>query len=163
MADDDGHTIAELVRELEEQERRLVLPRFDDDDAWALGTLLVDLARSRGLSVTVDVRRGRQQLFHAALPGTNADNDSWVERKSRTVQRFDASSYLVGRRIARSGVTPGADRGIDPALYSFHGGSFPVRVAGAGLVATLTVSGLSEAADHALAVEAMTRHLARTG
>ena len=36
------------------------------------------------------VRRGTQQLFHAAREGTTADNDSWVERKVRVVERFRA-------------------------------------------------------------------------
>ncbi len=38
----------DLISELEEQERRLVFDRFDFDDAWALGSRLVDLAALRG-------------------------------------------------------------------------------------------------------------------
>lgn len=35
------------------------------------------------------------------------------------------------------------------------GGSVPIRVRGAGVVAALTISGLSSEDDHALAVEAI--------
>ena len=149
-----------LLATLEEQERRLQLDSFEPDDAWYLGTLLVELARERDLAVTVDVRRPGQVLFHVALAGTTPDNDVWVERKVRVVERFHASSYLVGRRLAAKGRTLGPDQGVDPALYAAHGGSFPVRVRGAGVVGSVTVSGLPQADDHALVVEALERLLA---
>jgi len=112
-----------LIAALQEQERRLVLDRFDENDAWVLGCLLVELARSRDLPVTIDVRRGGHQLFHAARPGTTPDNDRWVERKARVVERFGASSYLVGRRLAAQGRTLDSDAGLEPALHAAHGGS----------------------------------------
>ena len=149
---DDG-----LVAALEEQERRLQLDGFSPDDAWELGTLLVELARERGLAVTVDVRRPGQVLFHVALDGTTPDNDAWVERKVRVVERFHESSYLVGRRLAAKGRTLGPDQGVDPALFAAHGGAFPVRVRGVGVVGSVTVSGLAQADDHALVVEALER------
>ncbi len=77
MTDDDA-----LLAELLDQERRLTFPRFDNETALALGSMLVDTARARGLPVTIDERRAGQQLFHAALPGTAADNDEWVRRKA---------------------------------------------------------------------------------
>ncbi|MFD9243535.1 heme-binding protein, partial [Streptomyces sp. NPDC059556] len=62
------------VSELEAQEARLVLPRFTYEDAWTLGGLLVGMARERGAPVAIDIRRGPQQLFHCALPGSCGDN-----------------------------------------------------------------------------------------
>ena len=61
---------------------------------------MVAAATDRALPVTIDIRRHGQQLFHAALPGTTAENDSWIERKVNVVNRFAAASYLVGRRLA---------------------------------------------------------------
>lgn len=149
-----------LVAALEEQERRLVFARFDNDDAWRLGCLLVDLARERSLPVTVDIRRHGHQLFHAALPGTAPDNDAWIERKVRVVNRFNAASYLVGRRLAAADRTLGPGEGIDPVDYAPHGGSFPVRITDVGVVGTVTVSGLPQGDDHALVVEAIETFLA---
>jgi len=37
--------------------------------------------------------------------------------------------------------------------YMFFGGSIPIRVEGIGVVGTLTISGLKDTEDHALAVE----------
>ncbi|WP_041833763.1 heme-degrading domain-containing protein [Actinoplanes sp. N902-109] len=150
-----------LLRRLQEQEERLVFERFELDDAWQLGSLLVRLAGERSLPVAIDIRRGTQQVFHAALAGSTADNDHWIVRKVRVVERFAASSYLVGRRLAAKGEALDAKYGVDPADYATHGGAFPVRVRGAGVVGVVTVSGLPQADDHALVVQAIEAHLAR--
>lgn len=156
---DDKPTDAELIALLEEQERRLVFFRFDNTDALRLGGLLVRLAEERRLPVAIDIRRGAQQLFHAALPGSVADNDAWIVRKVRVVERFAESSYLVGRRLAGQGRQLDASYGVDPADYAPHGGAFPVRIRDVGVVGVVTVSGLPQADDHALVVEAVTAHL----
>ncbi|WP_328474013.1 heme-degrading domain-containing protein [Actinoplanes sp. NBC_00393] len=156
MSDD----LDKLIATIEEQERRLVFPRFDETDAWALGSLLVKLATERRLPVAVDIRRGEQQLFHAGLPGSSADNDAWIERKVRVVYRYAGSSYLVGRRLAAKGQSLNAEMGVDPARYAAHGGAFPIRVTGAGIIGVVTVSGLPQADDHALVVEAIESTLA---
>jgi uncharacterized protein (UPF0303 family) len=149
--------MSDLLTQLEQQERELVLQRFEPAEAWRLGCLLVTLATERRLPVAIDIRRGRQQLFHAGLAGSTADNDEWIKRKVRVVQRYGASSYLVGRRLAAKGEELDAAMGVDPARYAAHGGAFPIRVDGAGIVAVVTVSGLPQADDHALVVEALTR------
>lgn len=148
------------IAALESQERELVFARFDNADAWRLGCLLVELAQERELGITIDVRRGTQQLFHAALPGTTADNDSWVERKVRVVERFGASSYLVGLRAVAKGTTFAVQHDLSLQQYAAHGGCFPVRVADVGVVGTVTVSGLAQTDDHALVVEALRTFLA---
>jgi len=162
LDDTAGQAAEQVVAEIEAQERDLVLPGFDEDDAWELGSQLVRLARERGLAVTVDVRRGAHQLFHAALRGTTADNDVWIERKVAVVERYGASSYLVGRRLAARGESLGPEHGVDPARYATHGGAFPLRVRGVGVVGVVTVSGLPQADDHALVVEAIRHLLARS-
>jgi uncharacterized protein (UPF0303 family) len=149
-------TMAELIA----QEQRLQFTRFDNDDAWRLGCLLVELARERGAAVTIDVRRGEQQLFHFALPGTSADNDAWIERKIRVVRRYGSSSYLVGQRFRDEGASFEERSRLDPDRYAAHGGAFPVLVAGVGLVGTVAVSGLPQLEDHLLVVEALEAFLA---
>lgn len=148
-----------LVAEVERQERDLRFATFTNDDAWELGSLLVRLATERGLPVTVDVRRGTQQLFHAARPGTVADNDTWVERKVRVVERFGTSSYLQGLRARAKGTTFAEVHDLPLQQYAAHGGAFPVHVEGVGVVGAVTVSGLPQADDHALVTEAIATFL----
>ncbi|PSM43762.1 heme-degrading domain-containing protein [Streptomyces dioscori] len=150
---------APTVAELEEQERRLTLPRFTHDDAWTLGSLLVELAREREAPVAIDIRRGGQQLFHAALPGSTQDNDAWIDRKRRVVERYAASSLLVGTRFRAKNTTFEASSRLDPDTYAAHGGAFPITVKDTGVVGTVVVSGLPQLEDHAMVVEALTRFL----
>jgi uncharacterized protein (UPF0303 family) len=152
MSTDDA---AALVAEIEQTECELVLTRFTHDDAWRLGCLLVELATDRALPVTIDVRKGDQQVFHAAREGTTSDNDSWVERKVRVVYRFGASSYLVGQRAKAKGQDFNAQHQLPLQEYAAHGGAVPVRVEGVGIVGVVTVSGLAQGDDHALVVEAL--------
>ncbi|MEU4210479.1 heme-degrading domain-containing protein [Streptomyces sp. NPDC026206] len=149
----------EEIARLTDDERRLVLDQFDHDDAWRLGSLLTELARERGAPVAVAVLRGPQRLFHHALPGTSADNDAWLDRKCRVVERYAASSYLVGARFRVKGRTFEEDSRLDPDRYAAHGGAFPLRVRGVGVIGAVAVSGLSQADDHALVVEALERFL----
>lgn len=137
------------------QEAELTFASFDNDTAWRLGSALVDEARRRGLPVTVDVVRAGQQLFHAALPGTSADNDAWVARKSRVVMRYGHSSLYVGALARSTGGTFEESSRLDPDTYAAHGGAFPVTVEGVGVVGAVTVSGLPQLADHALVVDVL--------
>lgn len=150
---DDG--IAEQIAALEAELPQLSLPRFTHDDAWELGSWLVATAKERGLPVVVDIRKGDQQVFHAALPGTSADNDSWVERKTRTVRRYALPTLLIGLRLRAKGADLYETTGVAPADYVAAGGCIPVMVDGVGMVGTATVSGLAQEDDHALVAEAI--------
>ena len=151
----------DFLDDLLAQEDRLQFPNFDNDTAIALGLILVELGRSRGLPITVDVTRAGQQLFHAALSGTTADNDQWVIRKNAVVMRFGHSSYYLGRRAVLKDIPFHEAMLVDPREYAAHGGAFPIRVAGTGLVGTVTVSGLPQHEDHALVVEAIESFLSK--
>ena len=143
------------LEELDRQEAELLFDRFDHDTAWELGVALVEKARARGLAVTVDLRRNGQQLFHAALPGTAPDNDAWIARKTRVVDRFGRSSLNVGERARQAGTTFEEQMRLDPDLYAAHGGAFPVNVRGVGVVGTVAVSGLPQIEDHEFVVEVL--------
>ncbi|KAJ8142686.1 hypothetical protein OY671_004168 [Metschnikowia pulcherrima] len=155
--------LAALVASVEADERDLVLRTFTHDDAWRLGCSLVELADERDSPVTIDVRKGPQQVFHAARAGTTPDNDTWVERKVRVVERFGASSYLVGSRARATGTSFNEKHDLPLQEYAAHGGAFPVRVEGVGIVGVVTVSGLAQGDDHALVTEASRSFLGRAG
>ena len=143
------------------QERELRLPRLDAQIAWELGTRIRTLATDRGLTLVIDVRRFGQQLFFAALDGTTPDNAEWVRRKSNVVARFHRSSYAIGLKLNAKNETLTEQQGLPLADYATHGGSFPLTVVGAGLVGSVTVSGLPQRADHELVVEALCGLLGR--
>jgi uncharacterized protein (UPF0303 family) len=100
--------------ELAAQEAELVLQRFTNQDAIALGLALLEVASAESLPVVIDVRRGDQVLFHAALPGTSATNDAWVERKVRVVRLMGTSSLRAGAEAAAAGSTFEERQRVDP-------------------------------------------------
>lgn len=145
--------------ELLAQEERLQFETFDNDTAIRLGLHLLEAARAEGLPVAIAVRRNGQRLFHAALPGTSCDNDAWLDRKSRVVDRYGHSSFYVGTKFRENGTSFEDSSRLDPDLYAAHGGVFPVIVKRVGPVGTVGVSGLPQAEDHAFVVAQLERFL----
>jgi uncharacterized protein (UPF0303 family) len=143
------------------QESHLVFDAFDEHTAWSLGSRLRDLAVDRGQNLVIDVRRFGQQLFYCALPGSVPDQAEWVRRKVNVVTRFHRSSYAVGRELALKNSSLEEAQGLPTIDYATHGGCFPIRVAGAGIIGCVTVSGLPQRDDHELVVEALCLELGK--
>ena len=147
--------LSEDVERVVLQEKEIKLPRLDAKVAWELGTRLRTLAIERGLVVVIDVRRFGQPLFYTALEGTTPDNAEWVRRKSNVVQRFHRSSLAISFRMQIKKSSLLERNGLPVADYASDGGSFPLTVEGAGVVGSVTVSGLSAREDHEMVVEAL--------
>ena len=153
-----------LSRDLEviaKQETELVFPEFDEQIAWELGSRLRELASSRHLLVAIEIKRFGQPLFYSALSGSTPDNAEWVRRKGNLVARFHRSSYAIGVGLKETNSTLADKFELPTADYASHGGSFPLKVAGAGVIGSVTVSGLPQRADHELIVEAFCGQLGR--
>jgi uncharacterized protein (UPF0303 family) len=144
-----------------DQESQLQFSHFDEDTAWELGSLLVAEAQKLKLPLAVDIRRGDRQLFHASLKGASADNDQWILRKTRTVQRWGHSSFYMNRFLASLGKTIGEKYFVSDQEYAAAGGCFPILVRGTGLVGTVAVSGLPQEEDHRLVVRCIEAYISR--
>lgn len=151
----------DILIQVLEQEQELQFAKFNEDTAWNLGKQLVETAREKNLSVTVDITRGTHQLFHASLPGTSPDNDEWVKRKIRTVYRFGHSSFYMGQLLKSKGKNIEQAYLVSESEYAAHGGCFPIIVKDTGIVGTITVSGLPQEEDHNLVVQALRDFLAQ--
>ncbi|HEX2658698.1 MAG TPA: heme-degrading domain-containing protein [Polyangia bacterium] len=147
------------VRLLIEQEKTLVFMEFDEAVAFKLGASMRDAALAAGHGIAVDVRTWERPLFYAALPGSTADHPHWIRRKANLVQRVAKSSYRVVLEKEWPGDVFPPRRGLADADFVLAGGSFPIRVKGAGLIGAITASGLHERDDHRVVVEALCAHL----
>jgi uncharacterized protein (UPF0303 family) len=154
-----GDDVAFTLDEIELQERTLQFSTFTNDDAWALGSAFVTAARQDGLAIVIEISRGGQTLFHAALPGTSPDNDTWIARKSRVVLRFGHSSLYMGQQCRDAGTTFEERYGLPLTEYAAHGGGFPLTIKDVGVVGVIAVSGLPQLLDHRLVVDVVTTHL----
>ncbi len=148
MSEADAEQLAALLAE----EARLVFSQFDHEVAWALGSRLRAAALQAGLPVAISIRRGGQCLFHAALPGSSADNDAWLLRKAAVAERYGHSSYFVGCKFRADGGDFDTDSRLDNALFAAHGGAFPVLLGTSGCVGSVAVSGLAQVEDHRFVV-----------
>lgn len=151
--------MSNLLDELLAQEETLQFTEFHADTAWEIGSWLIEHAKEHNLPITVDIRRGEHQIFHASRPGTSADNDQWVLRKVRLVNRTGHSSFYWSRLFASEGKTIEETLLLPESEYAPHGGCFPIIIKGSGMIGTITVSGLPQEEDHKLVVKALTHYL----
>ena len=149
----------DLLDRLIAEDAELRFSRFTLDDAWRLGGRLRATAVAAGHPVAIAIWFGPQRVVHTALPGASADNDSWLERKHRVVQRFGRASLLVGEEFRANGEDFDVHARLDPRRYAAHGGVVPIRIVGAGVVGAVGVSGLPQQDDHGLVVEQLRAYL----
>mgnify|MGYP000045785342 FL=1 len=140
------------------QEELLIFKSFDEADAWQLGNALRTEAEKYGQGVAIDIRRGDDILFFTAMPGTTSVNADWARRKRNLVNLMHTSSYLVGLEIKFADAAHKISE-LDEANFAWHGGCFPIRVEGEGIVATATISGLPQRDDHKLVTDVIADYL----
>jgi uncharacterized protein (UPF0303 family) len=153
--------MATILDELLEQERELQFASFDEKDAWKLGCLLVGRAERDDLPIAIDISASGRRLFHAAMKGSCADNDAWIQRKARLVERFGHSSFYIGQYLKSVGKRIEDAYLLPESEYAPHGGSFPLIVAGSGAIGSVTVSGLPQEEDHKLVVRTIRTFLGK--
>lgn len=152
---DEWPTLDEIARD----EAEVVLPELTEQTAFEIGCRAVEWARPRELPIVIGLWRGDHQLFHCALAGSTQDNDAWLRRKGRVVMRFERSSLYVAR-LCRDQETTLAERfALHPNRFAAAGGAVPLRVAGAGVLGWMGVSGLPQLEDHRFVMQVLRQHL----
>jgi uncharacterized protein (UPF0303 family) len=151
--------VTELFERLVAEEAELQFERFTLDDAWQLGTRLRAAAEAEGHPVAIAIWLGPQRVFHTALPGASADNDGWLDRKHRVVERYGRASLLVGESFRAKGEDFDTHARLDPGEFAAHGGVVPIRLLGSGIIGAVGVSGLPQRDDHDLVVAQLRAYL----
>jgi endoglucanase len=141
------------------EEQQLQFDRFDRDTAQALGAHVARRAQRENKTVTIQIEHDGVVLFRQAMPGASPDHADWIRRKNNLVGRTGHSSFYTHNEVRQNGGDHDALPGLDMRDYAAHGGAFPVRVRGQGVVGTATVSGLPGPDDHALVVAALKDYL----
>ena len=144
------------TKELLRQEVDFSFSSFTNEDAIALGQEMLKIATNQKAPVIVQVRIGQQIIFHAALAGTTTENDWWINRKARVVEKFNHSSIYVRVSFEEKNQTFEEHSGLDNELYAAHGGGFPIIVTGQGVVGVALVSGLPQVEDHKMIIQGLT-------
>ncbi len=142
-------TLAQLL----EEERAIVLDRFDYDFAWALGSAIREKAALAKAPIAVEVTHGLDRVFFALLPGATPDNFDWTHRKAAVVHRFHHSSLYMRIAAEEAKFDFNLRYRLPATDYAASGGGVPLVVKNAGLVGVAAVSGLPDVEDHAIIVE----------
>jgi uncharacterized protein (UPF0303 family) len=143
--------------------RTLELESLSHKDAVEIGEIAMDFGFQRALPIAIEVRLKEWTIFHASLPGSTPDNDSWIARKARVVSATGNSTMFERVLAEEQGIDWYAAKALPEESYAIHGGGLPLNVKGMGCVGVLIISGLPQVQDHLLGVEVLTEFLARKG
>jgi len=120
-----------------------------------MGLQIVDLAQKKGLIIGVEVSRLNHKVFLFIDDGLPADKHNWIRRKANVAKHFEESSLAVKEDLAKGNMSLKDTFALDDRDYIARGGSIPIMVESAGLIATITVTGLADVDDHQLIVDAL--------
>lgn len=136
-------------------ERQLITEQFTNRIALEMGLAIIELARKREARIGVSIRRLNQTVFEFIDNDLSTDKANWIRRKVNTAVHFAESSLAVRLDLEKKGKTLAADFGLSDQDYIAKGGSIPIIVTGAGLIGTITVTGLKDVDDHQIIVDAL--------
>lgn len=145
--------IRDQIGEIQRETEGHAFTAFSQADALGLGKTLLGLAEDEGLRVAVGVDLAEQVIFRAALPGTSADYQHWIDRKFASVRRFAKASMQL-ELLSRLEPDFATERALDPSRYVLCGGAVPICV-GTTMVGTIGCAGLASIDDHRLVIRAM--------
>lgn len=134
---------------------KIELDTFSNTIAMDMGIRIAELARSRNQAIAVEISRLNQTVFLYVEDGLPADKHNWLRRKANVSKYFEESSLAVRHTLEKRGMSLEKPFGLDEKDYIAKGGSIPVFVKNAGLIATITVSGLRDFEDHDIIIEAL--------
>ena len=152
-----------IASKLLQEEELLLLPSLEVDDALEIGAIAKSLGVLRSLPVAIEVRIGDWVIYHASLPGSTTENQSWIDRKARVVLLKHHSTLFERVSAEERGIDWHKENNVEDETHAIHGGGLPLITKNEGFVGILLISGLPQVEDHLLGVEVLTEFLARKG
>jgi uncharacterized protein (UPF0303 family) len=147
--------------DLIEQEASLVMSSFSVVEALEIGEIAKILGINRKLPIAIEVRIGEWVIFHASLPGSVPQNQSWLDRKARVVLLKHHSTLYERLDAEERRVDWYQENKLTEELYAIHGGGIPIFTKNNGLVGVLLISGLLQLDDHNFGIEVLSQYLER--
>ena len=152
-----------IASKLLQEEELLLLPSFEVDDALEIGEIAKSLGVLRSLPIAVEVRIGDWVIYHASLPGSSTENQSWIDRKARVVLLKHHSTLFERVSAEEREIDWHKENNVEDKTHAIHGGGLPLITNDEGFKGVLLISGLPQVEDHLLGVEVLTEFLARKG
>ena len=152
-----------IASKLLQEEELLLLPSLEVDDALEIGEIAKSLGVLRSLPIAVEVRVRDWVIYHASLPGSTTENQSWIDRKARVVLLKHHSTLFERVSAEERGIDWHKENNLKDETHAIHGGGLPLITKNEGFKGVLLISGLPQVEDHLLGVEVLTEFLARKG
>lgn len=135
--------------------KKIELDHFSNRIAFDIGLKIVELAKSRNQHIAVDVSRLNHTVFLFVDDNLPADKHNWLRRKANVAKRFEESSLSVKNDLKDGQMSLDKTFGLDERDFIAKGGSIPVFIKNAGMIGTITVSGLRDEEDHNIIIESL--------
>lgn len=120
-----------------------------------MGIEIVELARSRKQVIAVEIARLSHTIFLFMDDNLPKDKQNWLRRKANVAKQFEESSLVVKNDLLNGKMNLKTTFGLDENDFLAKGGAIPIFVQNVGMIATITVSGLTDEDDHNLIIEAL--------
>ena len=150
-------------KQLLEEEKLFWLKSLDIFSALSIGDIAKSIGFSRNLPIAIEVRIGDWTVYHASLPGSSPENDSWIARKARVVNLKNHSTLYERVRAEELSIDWFTENNLSEKEYAIHGGGLPLISKEQGFVGSFIISGLPQIDDHLFGIEVLTEYLARMG
>ena len=150
-------------KQLLEEEKLFWLKSLDIFSALSIGDIAKSIGLSRNLPIAIEVSIGDWTVYHASLPGSSPENDSWIARKARVVNLKNHSTLYERVKAEELSIDWFTENNLSEKEYAIHGGGLPLISKEQGFVGSLIISGLPQIDDHLFGIEVLTEYLARMG
>lgn len=155
MTEQEKKLADEEISKLQQQQKDLVLKKFDEDDAWKMGVWMREQASTNNYAVGMSISLNHKKVFHCTMPNTAPLSDDWLRRKENTVYKFFKSSFEMAYFLDKNEQTCHSRYGLAHEDFAIAGGGVPICVEGVGVVGAVAVTGLPQEKDHALSADAI--------
>lgn len=135
--------------------RKIELNSFNNRLGMEMGLAIIDLAKKKNKNIAVQVERLNHIIFLYVDENLPADKHDWLKRKANVSKRFEQSSLSLKNDLVNGNMTLKETFALDDKEYLAKGGSIPVFVKNAGMIAIITVSGLHDEEDHKIIIDAL--------
>ena len=135
--------------------RKIEIEKFNNRIGLEMGLAIVNLAKKRNQNIAIQVERLNHTIFLYVDDNLPADKHNWLRRKANLTKYFEESSLAVKYDLINGNMTLDETFALDEKEYLAKGGSIPIVVKNAGMVAIITVSGLHDEEDHKIIIDAL--------
>lgn len=153
MNENEKKAADEAIATLQQQQKDLVLKKFDEEDAWNMGVWMREEASKNNYAVGMSISLNHKKVFHCTMPNTAPLSDDWLRRKENTVYKFFKSSFEMAYFLDKNEQTAHSRYGLAHEDFAIAGGGLPITVEGVGVVGAVAVTGLPQEKDHGLAAD----------